>query len=396
MRNKGSVLKTACTALGLLILIVDARTALLGAREGIDLCMRSVIPALFPFFILSGILTEALYGKSIPILNGICRLCRIPIGSSGLLAIGMLGGYPVGAKVVAKAYEIGKLSKADAQRLLGFCSNCGPAFLFGIVGSQFDSKHLAWLLWALHIISALAVGILIPGKTDTVFSANAGTVTLPQAMKQALHTMAEVCGWVIVMRIVIAFLTRWALWLIPTNAQILLVGLLELTNGCLRLKEISSVAQRFLFASLILGAGGLCVGLQTVSVTKALGTGMYFPGKLLQTSVNSLLCSILLPFLFHRFSWQLLLISLCASCISWFICRKKAVAISGKQMYNDRNRYLRGGLPCYSGKKSKNPAPTVPLVQGSTMSRCCVLKKALYPLTENAESSPMTPASGYR
>lgn len=396
MHQKGSLLKATFAALGILILILDAPTALLGARDGIDLCVRSVIPALFPFFILSGILTEALYGKRIPVLNAISKLCRMPNGSAGLLAIGLLGGYPVGAKAVSKAYETGKLSVEDAQRLLGFCSNCGPAFLFGIVGSQFDDKYLVWALWGIHIISALAVGMLIKGKNDALFSAQPGTVTLYQAMKQALQTMMEVCGWVVMMRIVIAFLTRWMLWLIPENAKILLIGLLELTNGCMLLEQVPSVADRFLFTSLMLSAGGLCVGLQTVSVTGELGTGMYFPGKLLQTAISIMLSSLLFPIFFHEFNSLLLLISLCATAIAWFVCRKKAVAIYGKQMYNDRNRYRRGVLPCYSGRKLKSPAPTAPMAQKSTMSRYCASKKALYRLKENAESFPMTPASGYR
>ena len=45
--------KLACTAaaLGMLVLILDSKTALAGAREGIDLCIRTVIPSLFPFFL---------------------------------------------------------------------------------------------------------------------------------------------------------------------------------------------------------------------------------------------------------------------------------------------------------------------------------------------------------
>ena len=46
-RDRTSIL----AALGMIVLILDAKTALSGAREGIDLCMRTVIPALFPFFI---------------------------------------------------------------------------------------------------------------------------------------------------------------------------------------------------------------------------------------------------------------------------------------------------------------------------------------------------------
>ena len=40
-------------SLGMLALILDGRTAIEGARQGIGLCLRTVIPSLFPFFVLS-------------------------------------------------------------------------------------------------------------------------------------------------------------------------------------------------------------------------------------------------------------------------------------------------------------------------------------------------------
>ena len=38
-------------AVGLLVLIFDSSLAIQGAREGVELCLRTVIPSLFPFFV---------------------------------------------------------------------------------------------------------------------------------------------------------------------------------------------------------------------------------------------------------------------------------------------------------------------------------------------------------
>jgi len=102
-------------------------------------------------------------------------------------------------------------------------------------------------------------------------------------MASALTAMASVCGWVIVFSVVISFARRWFLWLLPEGIQVLVCGLLELTNGCLLLGEISDASLRLLLTAVMLNFGGICVLMQTVSLTKGLSIWGYLMGKLLQT-----------------------------------------------------------------------------------------------------------------
>lgn len=282
------------SALGLLLLILDAKTALYGASQGMVLCLRSVIPSLFPFFALSILLTDALTGFRFPILRPVGKLCGLPQGGESLLAVGLLGGYPVGAQSVAQAYRAGQLTKQDARRMLGFCSNAGPAFLFGMVASKFPQLWMAWVLWGIHILSALVVGVLLPGKSkQTVKLPVQKQSSLSNALRQSVTVMAGVCGWVVLFRVIIAFLDRWCLWLFPDWAQVAVTGLLELANGCCELDRIENSGLRFIICSAILGFGGLCVTMQTVSVTDGLGLGWYLPGKLIQGLVSVILAALL-------------------------------------------------------------------------------------------------------
>jgi len=68
-------------ALGIALLILDSKTALIGAQEGVTMCIQTVIPSLFPFFLFSILLTTSLMGRQIKLLTPICRLCRIPEGA---------------------------------------------------------------------------------------------------------------------------------------------------------------------------------------------------------------------------------------------------------------------------------------------------------------------------
>lgn len=286
-----SKLRTAIFgAVGLLILVLDSKTALAGGIAGVQVCLGQVIPALLPFFVLCILLNSAFSGADIPLLRPIGRLCRMPRGSEGLLLMGLLGGYPSGAQGVTQSYYSGQLSRDDASRLLGFCSNAGPSFLFGIASVVFPYFWLPWALWLIHIGSAVITGILLPGGSkQNVRLKGSRPLSLSRALELALIIMAKVCGWIILFRIVQGFLQRWCLWLLPVEEQVFVIGLLELANGCLALPLIADVGLRAVLCSAFLSLGGLCVLMQTISVTGSLGLGMYISGKAMQCAVSVIL-----------------------------------------------------------------------------------------------------------
>ncbi len=281
-------------ALGMLVLILDTKTALSGAQEGLQLCFGAVVPSLFPFCVLSILITGSLAGVRSRLLRPLERLLKLPEGTGSLYVIGLLGGYPTGAQGVALCQEKGQLTQAQAGRMLGFCSNAGPAFIFGICGGLFPKGWMVWLLWLIHIISSVAVGMLLPRVRGDAARVSEDSVSFPQAVQRAIRSMAGVCGWVVLFRMAIAFLDRWFLLLIPSGWRVFFLGLLELTNGCCLLKGISSVSLRFFLSSVFLAFGGLCVAMQTTSCTKQLG--MYLPGKLLQAVFSAALSSLFTGF----------------------------------------------------------------------------------------------------
>lgn len=332
--KKNSPITVAAGAFLMLLLILDSETALAGASQGLSVCIRTVIPSLFPFFLLSGILTGARMTVSSPKGSLLSRVFHIPSGSGGLLIPAFLGGYPLGAQAVTQSHNRGLLSQPQARRLLGYCSNCGPAFLFGICGSLFTRRYLPWVLWLIHISSAAFVAGLLPQSPDQRPPEIAGPPRESKGlMEAALSAMGGVCGWVIVFRCLLALLERWFLWYLPPVIQVTVWGLAELANGCLALTQISSEPLRFVLASAFVSFGGLCVLLQTATVTKPLGLGLYIPGKLLQTALSLLFSAAFYPLLYPgspAFRGQFLLALIPLMCI--FL--KKTVAFFPKPVYN--------------------------------------------------------------
>lgn len=286
----------------MLIIILDTKTALSGAMTGVQLCLNTIVPSLFPFIFLSGMLNNFLLGRKSSVLSPLGRLCKIPNGGESLLLLGFLAGYPVGAQVITQAYRDGQLQSATARRMLGFCNNAGPAFLFGMFSVIFSNRLIPWVLWFIHILSALLVGFFLPGECmPSCKIENPQPITVHRALQNTLKVIAVICGWVILFRMIISFADKWFLWLLPVEAQVLISGFLELSNGCVMLQRIPEESIRFLLAGPMLAFGGICVGMQTASVTAELGSGYYFPGKVLQSLFSLLFAMFFCPVLFQNF-----------------------------------------------------------------------------------------------
>ena len=290
-----TALKGSLAAVGICFLILDSQTALSSAREGLSLCLHSIIPGLFPFFLLTGIISSGLMGKSILILRPLGILCGLPKGSESFLIPAFLGGYPMGARTAAELYSDHKIDRDTANWLLSFGSNCGPAFFFGFLSPLFEDRQTVWLLWGIHIAAAVAAArLFLPDTVHMVFPEKKG-VSPAQLMNQALKAIGAVCGWILCFRVITGFLKKWILWRLPVWGQAAVTGVLELTNGCSMLETVSAPELKFLLASGLLSFGGLCVLMQTASFLGNLSLRPYFLGKLVQSAL-----SIVMAFLIIR------------------------------------------------------------------------------------------------
>ena len=290
MKRKWHNLQGIMAAFGLLALILDSNLALKGARLGMELCIQTVIPSLFPFFVMSMLFTSSLSEHVASPVQVLTRFLGIPDASVSVWIPAIMGGYPVGAKCVSDFYQRNQISRSEAQWLLAFCSNAGPAFLFGMVSCFFPERKMIWQLWIIHIFSAVLTALAIPAKkADQHAQQSEAESQKTSIILSAAKAMGLVCCWVILFRTVIAFLDAWFLWIFPSWVQVLLIGILELTNGCCQLMLVTNVELRFVLCACMLSFGGICVLFQTASVTRGLSLGYYVKGKLIQTIFSFLL-----------------------------------------------------------------------------------------------------------
>lgn len=105
------------------------------ALSGLNLWFTKMIPSLFPFMVVSGILIRMNLVKPLctPFTGLFSRLFGVGADGTFCILIGFLCGFPMGAKVISDLYNKGEMSLEEAEYLLSFCNNIGPIYFCGYV-----------------------------------------------------------------------------------------------------------------------------------------------------------------------------------------------------------------------------------------------------------------------
>lgn len=308
-------------ALGAMICLIFAPAdAIESARYALTLCAELIVPSLLPFFAASALLIRlqipALFGRLLAPLSE--KLWGVSgIGASAFLA-GICGGYPLGAQTVAEMFAERQLSKEEAERLLAFCNNSGPSFCIGVIGSGvFASRRAGIVLYAIHVLSALLVGMLFrrnvcPASPIGEPAAPRFSAALVGAIRQSVSAVLSVCGFVVCFCVLAGLLeslgvlgtaSQTAASLFGTDERVihaLLTGLLELGSGIGRMRDLPLTPVLFSLAAFLTGWGGLSVSFQTAAVLSEsdLSIRYHLIGRVLSGVLSAIFAFLAGQFLF--------------------------------------------------------------------------------------------------
>lgn len=292
----------ACLLLcGLLVwFLADAMQVRSFVSQALTLCAQCVVPALFPFMIASSLLVSLGFGDfaSVWLSGWMEPMFRVNGAGSSAFLLGLVGGYPIGAKTAADLYREQLVTREEAERLLTFCNNSNPVFLISVLGiGVFGSVRTGVWLWLIHIASALFTGLLFRGQgrpsrrqrspgRPAFRSAHLATAFVG-AVRSSLWGMLSVCAFVVFFYVLAQPMTALGPHIGP-----LLVGLTELFSLTPLLEPTRF---GFILAAGISGWGGLSVLCQTMSVLDGSGLSARpcFWGKAVQGILSALLAAVL-------------------------------------------------------------------------------------------------------
>ena len=264
----------ACLCLGGLLVwfLADAGAVRDSVAEALALCARSVVPSLFPFLVASSALLALGFGElAAPWLAGLMEpLFRVPGAGSAALVLGLVGGYPIGAKTAADLYRENLVSREEAERLLAFCNNSGPGFFLGVCGTAvFGSARAGAYLYLIHVGAALVTGVLLRRdlglpRRKAVSRQRAPfdlAAALPAAVQGSFAAVGSVSAFVIFFMVLLRLLSLVpALAALPPLPRAALFGFVEMTNG---VNALPATRTGFVLCAAIMNWGGLSVEAQT-------------------------------------------------------------------------------------------------------------------------------------
>ena len=278
------MMKTAIAALfSLIFMIFHADLITKGAAAGLLLWYSSVVPALFPFMVLSSMLSasQGIFRLVQP-LALIFRFSRLSPEGIYVLLTGLFCGCPMGAKTCADFLAEKRISSGEAKFLFALCNHPSPMFLTGFVYPMFASQiplssfvfaiYMPLLLlaipayWIYQNASPCHSGIPFssrnPGSGDT-----SGSAFSPDtAILDSAEILVKIGGYLIFYSILILVIQN--IPGIPDPVRLFFSGVLEITTGIRSVSASLPYPYSAIAAASIFSFGGFSAMSQTNAVIR--------------------------------------------------------------------------------------------------------------------------------
>lgn len=280
-------------------------------KDGISICLNTLIPSLFPYLVLSDMVAM------LPITDMIGNVLKRPMsrlfGISGAgacpLLLGLLCGFPIGAKSAVELYDKKKIRKTECEKLIAACSIPSISFTVNVVGRNvFGSATVGWIFWMCAVSSSVISGILNKfiyrkeqftylSKNDIVYSntnakkSSAGIFV--GAVERSAKSTLLICSYVIFFSCLTGSIGLLFSRLDATNIlNNIIGGFLELTCGVKASVSVNDLCLRAVMCGVFIGWSGISVHLQIFSICN--GRGLDLSGFTVMKLLQGALCGIII------------------------------------------------------------------------------------------------------
>ena len=276
----------------------------------LNIWITSIIPSLFPFFVISDILNSYNVINYIPkiIKNIFKRLFNITDNGLFIFFISMLSGFPSNARNIKNLYKEKKITKEEAEHLLFFTHFSNPMFILGTLVTIFlNNKSLGLLILISHYLPNFIIGFLIKKynnpKDNYIINSNNNHnnfgIIFTKSIKSSIDSLLLILGTLTVFLIISTVIIN--LLSLNTTNSLLIKSILELTSG---LKELSTInfnnSTLVILSSCILSFGGLSVHMQVINELTDIDISYknFFIGRIFQTILSLIISYIICLFTF--------------------------------------------------------------------------------------------------
>lgn len=307
-----------------ILLFYNPKLYISSVFNGLSVWALSVLPSLFPFFIITKSITALnIISYNNKIFKMFSKLFKVPICGVYIFFMSIMSGSPVGAKLIAEFYNAKIINEKQASKLVCISSTSSPLFILGTVGTMMlSSVKIGFILLISHIFSVVLNGIIFRKAitNDTLFNDfklpnSTQANVLYDIMMNSILSVLLVGGYIAIFYMIIQMLNNsnilspieyvlnhfLKIFNLNGTAKSILNGLIEVTNGC---KSISLsnilLIKKAVIASLLIGFGGMCIHMQCITflINAKVNIKFYFLSKTIQAITSSIITFILMLF-FH-------------------------------------------------------------------------------------------------
>lgn len=271
-------------------IIINPSRYILSAQNGMILFAMSVLPALFPFFFFSKLLSmfQADQALGNMLSKPLKRLYNIPPSGGYIMVMSLMCGYPVGAKLISEYHDQNILTKDEASGIAAMASTSGPLFILGTIGSIIlHNKSAALVILVSHYLSAFINGIIYRNNREPSHANIPAmqSLTLKDSIYNAVISILMVGGYIIVFNIIIDVLIDIKVFEILTKllspalggiSKGMLCSIVEVTRGTAVIgKSNSSLIQMTAAIAAGVTFGGMSIIIQSITFLESTGLKTY-------------------------------------------------------------------------------------------------------------------------
>lgn len=308
----------------IICMIVQPQRYISSVLNGLTLFAGNVLPALFPFFFFTKLLSGLGFGEIVGNFTKkpITKLYNAPPISGYVLTMSLLSGYPVGARLLADLYEKNAITSNDVKKISTFTSTSGPLFVIGTIGTlMFGGAIYGYIMLVGHFASALVNGLIYRGRKTIIqppsptCSSNKSDL-LSSSITNSLLSIMVVGSYIAIFGMIIDIfldckiiqVVSYPLSLLlellnqpPEIAEGIVVSLVEITRGSQMLSKCGVDIKIILpWTAGLLSFGGVSIALQSLTFLGQCKVKMlyFFVTKLTQAILSFVFTYLLVLLIF--------------------------------------------------------------------------------------------------
>lgn len=295
MLFKNKIIKTISfiTAIILILLIIifpDISNK--GVSRGLVISANVIIPSMFPFMVcVLMILKSGVMVKNALVKKILHYVFGHDFNMFFVFLLSMIGGYPVGARLINEMYDKKIINNKAADIMLMYCVNAGPAFITAAIGKGiFNSYKIGAALLISHLASSLIIAIICGRylrKYNTYITSNkydlpiSFSETFVTSVSDAASSILKICSFIIIFSAINAYAEYFFADIgIIKN----IIFFTEVTTAVTKTNNI-------IFVSFLLGFSGVSIWCQIFAMSdkRKINLILFIFGRILHGGISSII-----------------------------------------------------------------------------------------------------------